>query len=449
MVRFAKFPAAAFLAVTLTLAAACERNQVSWGEFPLEDNPQKDLPLNFTPPKRQRAHPVAYSQGATDDWVLIANSAPTSGLFAPYAIAINAGIKAYLRMVNAYGGIDGRRIVFTHYADDEGDPEKGREAIRGMVEDMKVFSIVGHYHSTVVAATVEDIKRYGIPAVHLISGFSELYATGAKTNNEGYNLFPVQPIFRNEGRIMVGYASGVFKAKTIGIIYTDDEAGGDLFQGIIEQAAALKRARVVIRQVPAAIANSAAAKDALSAAVSSLKREDPDCIIIGSLPYALPEIIRELAAQKLDKNCITSYANTSLPVSDAVIPIIGNDFDVYSLGWIDRHDTQSLSLFVRWIENEYASNFNAMYGWIAAHFFCEGLRRIEGEDITWENYMAAMERGPINIPFGGSCDFSGGNRWGTQEMSLLRAIPANLDFPTGWEEVSPMNSIAALLGRSW
>ncbi|GHV62393.1 hypothetical protein AGMMS49587_09120 [Spirochaetia bacterium] len=396
---------------------------------------------------------MAYSQGATDDWVLIANSAPTSGLIAPYAAAMNAGIKAYLRMVNASGGIDGRRIVFTHYADDEADPEKGREALRGMVEDMKAFSIVGHYYSTVVAATVEDIKRYGIPAVFPISGISELYATGAKTNSEGYNLFPVQPIFRNEGRIMVGYAAGVFKAKTIGIMYTDDAAGENLFQGIIEQAATLKRARVVVRQVPAAIANGAAAdaaaKAALSAAVSSLKREDPDCIIIGSLQYALPEILREFAAQKLNKNCITSYANTSRPVSNAVIPIIGNDFDIYSLGWIDAHDTQSLSLFTRWIENEYASNSNAMYGWIAAHFFCEGLRRIEGEDITWENYMAAMEKGPINIPFGGSCDFSGGNRWGTQEMNLQRAIPADDNFPSGWEEVSPMNSVDALLGRNW
>jgi ABC-type branched-subunit amino acid transport system substrate-binding protein len=358
---------------------------------------------------------------------------------------MNDGIKAYLRMVNTYGGIDGRRIVFTHYADDAGDPEKGREALRGMVEDARVFAIVGHYGSAVAAATVRDIKRYGIPAVYFISGISELYATGAKTNDEGYNLFPVHPISRTEGRMMVGYAAGVFKAKTIGILYTGDIAGETMFRGIIEQAATLPRLRVVVRQVPAGAGDRAA----LSTAVRSLKREDPDCIIIASLQNALQVIIRELAAQGLHKDCITSYTNTSRSVSDAIVPLISGNFDVYGLGWIDMHDTQSLDLFGRWIEPEYASNSYAMYGWIAAYFFCEGLRRIEGDNITWAAYMAAMERGPINVPFGGSCDFSGGNRWGTQGMNLLRAIPARPDFPTGWEEVSPMNNINALLDREW
>jgi ABC-type branched-subunit amino acid transport system substrate-binding protein len=394
---------------------------------------------------------VAYSQGAGDSQVLIANSAPTSGPMAEVTIPMNAGIAAYLRMVNAHGGIDGRRIIFIHYADDERDPEKGREALRGMVEDAKVFAILGHFGNAVVSATVRDIKRYGIPAVYFVSGISGLYAAGAKTNNEGYNLFPVHPIYRTEGRIMVGYAAGLFKAKTIGILYTDDIAGENMFRGIIEQAAALSRLRVVVRQGPTGIVDAAGAgaEAALAAAVRELTHENLDCIIIGSLQDALPKIIRELVSQGLRKTCITSYVNTSLSVSDAVVPVIGGDFDVYGLGWIDMQDSQSMSLYSQWIEPEYTSTSYAMYGWIAAHFFCEGLRRIEGEDITWENYMAAMEQSPIHIPFGGSCDYSGGNRWGVREMNLRRAIPASPDFPTGWEEVSPMNSVNALLFAPW
>lgn len=409
--------------------------------------PVPALPWRSGTPGRR---PVVYSQGASDTQVVIANSSPESGPFAPYTVPLNAGIRAYLKMVNSSGGIDGRFIRFNHHLDDEGDPALGREALRTMVEDEKVFAIVGHFYSTVVAATVEDIKRYGIPAVDFVSSISELYATGAQTNADGYNLFPVQPVFQTEGRLMMGYAAGVFKAKTIGVIYTDDIAGKNMFRGIIEQAATLKRLRVAARQVPAAGADAPGIKtqDALSAAVRSLKLEEPDFIIICSLQYTLPDIIRELAVQELRRDCITSFTSTSLSVSDAVLPLIGGDFDVYGLGWINMHDTQSINVFGRWIEPEYASTATAMYGWIAAHFFCEGLRRIEGEDITWENYMAAMEKGPISIPFGGSCDYSGGNRWGTQEMNLQRAIPADDNFPSGWEEVSSMNSITALLGRS-
>lgn len=425
-------PAMAFLALALTLASACDGQGA---------RPKAGLRSEAGP------HSVAYSQGANDDRVLIANSAAGSGPRAEVGIPINAGLEAYLRMVNASGGIDGRRIIFIHNNDDQFDPVKGQEALRSMVEDEAVFAIVAPFGTPVAAATVGDLKRYGIPAISPISGINELYATDAKTNAQGYNLFPVQPTFHTEGRMMVGYAAGVFNAKTIGVVYTGDEAGEGIFRGIIEQAATLKRVRTVIRRLPIGIADTGnlEAKAALSAAVGALKQENPDCIIIASLLYSLPAIIRELAAQGLSKDCITSYANTAKSISDAVAQISGDDFNVYGLGWLDMHDTQALGLFDRWIYPEYSSNLYAMNGWIAAHFFCEGLRRIEGEDITWANYMAAMEQRPIDIPFGGSCDFSGGKRWGTHEMNLLRAIPADREFPTGWEEVSPMNNIDALL----
>jgi ABC-type branched-subunit amino acid transport system substrate-binding protein len=396
----------------------------------------------------QRPRTVAYSQGANDGRVYIANSATATGPAAERTAAMNAGIIAYLHSVNTLGGIDGRRVVFTHYLDDEVDPEKGREALRYMVEEEAVFAIVGQYGAPVISATLEDMKRYGIPAVFFASGLQDLYATNAKTNAEGYNLFPVQPVYQTEGRIMLGYAAGIFRAKTIGVVYTDDQVGMGIYQGVAEQAGGLQ-IRLLAQEAPADISNAAdtGVGARLSEAIAALKAQDPDHIIIAALPSALPRIVAELAAQDLRKDCITVSINASKLVSDQIIPIIKGKFDVYGLGWVEKNDPQSMAEFSRWIENKYQPNDYAMYGWIAAHFFCEGLRRIEGEDITWENYLAAMERGPIGIPFGGSCDFSGGKRWGAQEMNLHRAIVADGSFPTGWEEVSPMASIGALLGR--
>jgi ABC-type branched-subunit amino acid transport system substrate-binding protein len=392
--------------------------------------------------KTRSAGSIVYSQGADDTQVVIANSASTGGVFSRVITRFNAGIEAYLRMVNESGGIDGRKIVFNHYADDELNPEKGREALRGMVEDAKVFAIVGHYGTPVVAATVEDLKGYGIPAIYFGSGIGALYATGAKTNAEGYNLFPVQPLYRTEGRIMVGFAAGTFRAKHIGIIYTGDGTGQELYQGVIEQASTLSRIRVSSWKI-------LPGGEDLSEAVAALKSADPDFIIVASLQDILPRIIKELAAQHVYKDCITSNVNTSKIVSKAIMPYIKDKFDVYGLGWIDIYDTQSMTLFEKWIEDAYIASLYAEAGWIAAHFFCEGLRRLEGKDITWENYLAAMEQGPIDIPFGGFCDFSGGNRWGTLEMNLFRAIPESDDFPRGWEDVAPRSSVHALLSRIW
>jgi predicted small lipoprotein YifL len=46
---------------------------------------------------------IQYSQGASDTEVLIANSAATSGAYAPVGVPFTAGIQAYLNMVNEAG----------------------------------------------------------------------------------------------------------------------------------------------------------------------------------------------------------------------------------------------------------------------------------------------------------------------------------------------------------
>ena len=93
-----------------------------------------------------------------------------------------------------------------------------------------------------------------------------------------------------------------------------------------------------------------------------------------------------------------------------------------------------------------AMNAYAQTGWIAAHFFCEGLRRIEGQDITWENYMNALETGGyIQNPFGGKIDYADGVRAGTQEMNLAKINP---DVEGGWELVDGLQSMESLLAAA-
>ena len=141
------------------------------------------------------------TQGVTDTEILIGNSAAVSGAYAPVGVPFIAGIQAYLDMVNGAGGIGGRKITFIHY-DDEFDPVKGKSYLQQLVEDDKVFAIVGHFGTPVVSATINDLKAYGIPSVYFATGIGQLYAEKATTNEEGYNIFPVQPIYTTEGQIM-------------------------------------------------------------------------------------------------------------------------------------------------------------------------------------------------------------------------------------------------------
>ena len=381
------------------------------------------------------------AQGVTDSEILIANSAATSGAYAPVGVPFLAGMDAYLNMVNADGGIEGRTITRLH-TDDEFDPAKGSAALTKFVEDDKVFAIVGHFGTPVVAATVGQLKEYGIPSVYFATGIGQLYADNATSNENGYNIFPVQPIYRTEGSIMVAYATSMFDAKKIGIIYTNDDAGMDIEKGAVAQIDKMDGVEYVEQQVAAGAVD-------VSAAVTAIKQAGVDFIVVASIQATAPTIIKELAAQGVNKDCITTYVNVSAAISEAVVADIQGKFDVYGLGWVDYASEiaqQSLADYTAHIDAEYAMNAYAQTGWIAAYFFCEGLRRVGAGELTWDAYMKALESAPIQNPFGGKIDFSNGQRFGTQEMNLSKVVEISDELPLGWDVVSPLASISDLLG---
>lgn len=177
----------------------------------------------------EEATPAEPQQGVTDTEVLIANSIAVSGAYAPVGVPFKYGMEAYFKMVNDNGGIAGRTIKYIH-TDDEFSPEKGIAAFEKFFYDDKVFAIVGHFGTPVVAATLDEMKEVGIPTVYYATGIGQLYQEKAEGTNR--SSFPIQPIYTTEGQVMVAYAKGYFNAKTIGVVYTNDDAGKSLFEGI-------------------------------------------------------------------------------------------------------------------------------------------------------------------------------------------------------------------------
>jgi ABC-type branched-subunit amino acid transport system substrate-binding protein len=377
---------------------------------------------------------LEWAQGISETEIVVANSAATSGAFAPVGVPFNAGIESYFKKINDEGGIQGRQLVFKH-VDDEFDPVKGKAALSSFVEDEKVFAIVGHFGTPVVAATIEDIKSYGIPAVYFATGIGQLYNDKAEGADRG--IFPVQPIYKTEGKIMIARAVGDFGAKKIGIIYTNDDAGKDLLWGAQEMAKELK-VELIEQQV------AAGATD-VSSAVTSIKDANVDFIVGAAIQATIPTIVKELAAQNVNKDVITTYVNVSPVIAQGVVNEIAGKFDVYGNGWVsfEGERAKALEEFSKFTVG-YETNVYAMTGWIAAHFFVEGLKRVDGV-ITWENYMDALESAPIINPFGGEINYAEGLRAGTQEMNLSKIDPENKDG--AWLPVKDLASIDSILGK--
>ena len=382
------------------------------------------------------------AQGVTKDTITIANSAATSGAYAGVGLPFIAAIQGYLDMVNAEGGIDGRKIEFLHQ-DDEFDPAKGLAALEKFVEDEKVFAIVGHFGTPVVGATLENLKEYGIPAVYFATGIGQLFSAKATTNAEGYNIFPVQPLYITEGQLMVARGVGTFGATKIGMIYTNDDAGKNMLDGAQTKAAELN-IPLVSEQVAVGAAD-------VSAAVTSILSQGVDFVIVGAIQATMPTIVKELAAQGNTAPGITTYVNAAVTIADQIDAEIEGKFDMYVSSWKirDAAHQDDVDLFMKWVDPAHTDNADAESGWIAAHVFCEGLRRLAAnkQDVTWENYMKALESAPIDIPFGGTIDFANGARTGVASMQLSKC---NIDDPsgTGWELVYPFATMDEIINAA-
>ena len=402
-----------------------------------ETTPEETGTVETTP---EPAEEVA--QGVTDTEVLVANCAATEGGYSVVGVPFNAGIEAYFKMVNANGGINGRQIKFIHQSDDA-EPTKAITCAQTMVEDEKVFAFVGHFYTGSIVATMDYLIEKGIPQVYYASGVNTLFNEDA-TGNERAS-FPVQPILITEGQVMVARAVSNFGAEKIGMIYTNDDAGKDMYNGAAAKAAELG-VELVAEQV------AAGATD-VSAAVTNIVNADVDVVLGGSIQVTIPTIIKGLVAQNSTAPVITSYNNADATTANLVYDDVEGNFDVYASGWIDLTQEGAdveLADFLANIETEHAGSAFATAGWIAGHFFTEGLKAVGEDVLSWENYIDALENASVKIPFGGNVDFKDGRRVGTDSMTLMKlekvADAEGVEAPA-WSLVHPLQNIEEILGE--
>jgi ABC-type branched-subunit amino acid transport system substrate-binding protein len=356
----------------------------------------------------------------------------------------NAGLRAYFHMVNEAGGVHGRRIEFVHH-DDGFDPVTGLAFTEQLIHDDRVFAIVGHFGTPTIGATLDLLKQTGIPTVYFAAGIGALYNTSAHTPATGQGLFPVQPIFVTEGRVLVARVFDEYQVSNLGVIFSSDEAGHDLLQGIRYQAGAI--GGITLREQAVT-----PGQPDVSSAVLSMIADGVDAVIVASLQPTFIIVLNAMAAAGLDVPVFTSYISADpIAITSTVEDYLGSGatFPVYSTAWLDifANNGADAQAFIDGVtaygDASLAVSAFAMAGWIAGSTFVQGLRATDPNDLTWEGFIAAMERTPISLPMAGTMIFANGIRTGTSDLALLRANFNTLE----WETLRPLESLTSVMQR--
>ena len=183
---------------------------------------------------------AADDPGVTPTSIVLGTTTPLSGPNAS-ASATTVGASAYLRYVNARGGVQGRQIVLK-VLDDAGSAASTVQLTRQLVDQDKVFAIVNSVGTDQNLAVRDDLNARKVPQLFAASGA----ALGADAGRYPYTL-GFQPTNRAEGWVYGKYLARTQTAARVAVLFQDDDQGKDLLQGL-EKGLERSKAKIVAAQ---------------------------------------------------------------------------------------------------------------------------------------------------------------------------------------------------------
>lgn len=320
-------------------------------------------------------------QPTTDKEIRIGNVMPYSGPLSEFG-AIGQAEAAYFDMVNARGGINGRKIRFIS-RDDNSDPATALELTRKLVETDDVHLMFGSFGTPGNLATRWYLNEKKIPQLFVASGDEELSQPSAFPWTMGW-----QPSLRSEGRIYANYIQAYYPRKKIVVLWQNDQFGRMLYKGIQEGLGDLNRH--VLVDIAFDIND-----EHLDGHVSILKRSGADIFVFLGVPSTASKVIKLAASMNWRPVFIVNDASAT--IANAMAPAgLENSAGVISAAflkdpsdpaWKDDPAMKEWFAFMdKYHQVESTNNSAAVYGYAAAEALSKVLRQC-GDDFSRENIM--------------------------------------------------------------
>jgi len=354
--------------------------------------------------------PLAWGErGVTDTEIRIGQWGPQTGPAALWG-AIPRGTGCYFDMINAEGGIHGRKI--TYYLRDDGYmPPKTKAIVKELVEDKEVFA----FASGVGTATGMAVKKYlnhkKVPWVGPASGSSHWAYPPTKY------LFSDFPLYCDEAAIMVNYAVKTMGKKRIAFVYQNDDFGKE---GILGAELALENLGMkLVETVPVELQDTD-----LSSQCIKLKAANPDCVLMFLLPKHGAIMLGMAAKMGFKPQWMSSSVLGDTEIMYKISKGLFKDVIFTSFGeLIDsphplaKKYRQAHARFAP--EDRWGVFFYA--GFLFVEPMVEALNRC-GRDLTADNFVRAMESLKDFQGIGAKITFGPDRRQGTRASFLARCV---------------------------
>lgn len=316
--------------------------------------------------------------GVTDTEVRIGQFAAFTGPAAELGKRLQLGILAHFTAINKAGGINGRSLKLIS-RDDGYEPEKAAAAVKALIEEDKVFALIGSVGTPTTLAAVPAINAAGIP---LIGPF-----TGAQALREPFNrnLFHVRASYYDETERIVQHLTTVGITK-IAVFYQNDSYGKAGLEGVM-------RALTKRNLKPAATVTVERNSVDVAAPLAEILKVSPGAVIQISAYKSCAALINQAKA----KSYGGQFFNVSFVGSKALAEELGSVSLGVGISQVVPFPHIPSSIVVREYQQRMTEagnkdfDFSSMEGFLAAKVFTEGLRRAGPKNLSRDSLVTALE----------------------------------------------------------
>ncbi|MGY4304522.1 branched-chain amino acid transport system substrate-binding protein [Bradyrhizobium sp. USDA 4369] len=327
-----------------------------------------------------------YGPGVSDTEIKIGNTAAYSGPGSAYG-SIAKAEAAYFKMINAHGGINGRKINFISY-DDGYSPPKTVEQTRKLVEGDEVLFMFGMIGTPTSAAAQTYLNAKRVPQLFTASGAARFDDPKGAPWSTGWS-----PNYVAEGRVYAQYILKNFPDKKIGILYQNDDIGRDYRKGIREVLGEAAGALIV------AEVSHETSEPTVDSQVYKIKATNPDIFMALTTTKFTAQVIRKIAS--LGWQPIRFISSSAAGITNVLQPAgLDNSTGVLSSHYMkDPNDPQwkddpGMNEFLTFMRDHYPegdkTDLSNAYGYGVATTLVKVLEQC-GDELTRENVMRQAE----------------------------------------------------------
>jgi branched-chain amino acid transport system substrate-binding protein len=204
--------------------------------------------------------------GVTAERILFGQAAVMTGPSSALGVKMRQGILAAFAEVNGKGGVHGRRLELIS-RDDGYDPDRSVLQTFKLIDEDKVFALIGAVGTPTSLVTVPIAKAQNVPFIGPFTG------AGFLRGSDLDNVVNIRASYAAEAESWVKHLTEDRHIKRIAIFYQDDPYGRDGLAGV--KLALEKRGMEL-----AAEATYERNTKAVASAMRTLKRTEPEAVVM-------------------------------------------------------------------------------------------------------------------------------------------------------------------------